>query len=71
MKFCEILFSKILKTYHSLLEDIPWREEMICMSGTLVLIVAKSVLANRGIVLGIMAWSIDGKLQLDDGGENT
>ena len=40
----------------------PWREEMICMSGALVLIVAKSVLANRGIVLGIMAWSNDGQL---------
>ena len=49
----------------------PWREEMICMSGALVLIVAKSVLANRGIVHGIMAWSIDGQLQLDDGGENS
>jgi hypothetical protein len=49
----------------------PWRKEMISMSGALVLIVAKSVLANRGIVLGIMAWSIDVQLQLDDGGENT
>ena len=49
----------------------PWSEEMICMSGGLVLIAAKSVLANRGIVLGIMAWSIDAQLQLDDGGENT
>ena len=47
----------------------PWREEMICMSGALVLIVAKSVLANRGIVNGIMSWK--GQLQLDDGGENT
>ena len=46
----------------------PWREYMICMSGILVLIVAKSVLANRGIVLGIFAWSI--QLQLDDGGES-
>jgi hypothetical protein len=44
---------------------------MICMSDDLVLIVVKTVLANRGIVLWIMAWSIDGKLQLDDGGENT
>jgi hypothetical protein len=41
---------------------------MICMSGALVLFVAKSVLANRGIVLGIKAWSL--QLQLDDGGEN-
>ena len=49
----------------------PWRKDMICLSSAPVLIVAKSVLANRGIVLGIMAWSIDGKLQLDDGGENT
>jgi hypothetical protein len=46
----------------------PWMEEMICISGALVIIVAKSVLANRGIVHGIMAWSI--QLQLDDGGEN-
>jgi len=44
---------------------------MICMSGALVLIVAKSVLANRGIVNGTMAWGIDVHLQLDDGGENT
>jgi len=49
----------------------PWREEMICMSGALVLIVAKSVLTNRGIVNGTMAWGIDVHLQLDDGGENT
>ena len=49
--------------------ESPWREEMICMSGALVLIVANAVLANRGIVLGIMAWSV--QLQLDDGGENT
>ena|GEM_PF-3213326 len=45
----------------------PWSEERICISGALELIVAKSVLANRGIVLGIMAWNIDGQLQLDDG----
>ena len=37
----------------------PWREDMICMSGALVLIVAKSVLANRRIVHRIMARSID------------
>jgi hypothetical protein len=49
----------------------PWMKEMICMSGALVLIVAESVLANRGIVNGTMAWSIDAQLQLDDGGENT
>lgn len=48
-----------------------WRKQMICMSGTLVLKVVKSVLANRGIVLGIMAWSVDGQLLLDDGGENS
>jgi hypothetical protein len=48
----------------------PRREEMICMSGALVLIVAKSVLANCGIVRGTMARSIDCQLQLDDGGEN-
>jgi len=47
--------------------ESPWRDGMICMSGALVLTVAKSVLANRGIVLGIMAWNIDGQLQLDDG----
>ena len=35
----------------------------------LVLLVAKSVLANRGIVLGIMAWNV--LVQLDDGGENS
>ena len=51
--------------------ESPWREEMICMSGTLVLIVAKSVLANRGTVPGIMARSNDGQLQVDDGGGNT
>ena len=50
----------------------PWREEMICMTGALVLMVAKSVFANCGIVLGIMAWSIEVQLQLDDDvGENT
>jgi hypothetical protein len=64
-----MLFSKILKTAHSLLDNIPWREEMICMLGILVLIVAKSVLADRGIVLGIMTWSI--QMKLDDGGENS
>jgi hypothetical protein len=41
---------------------------MICMSEALVLLVAKSVVANRGIVLAIMAWIV--QLQLDDGGEN-
>lgn len=66
MKCCKILFSKILKTQHSLFDDIPCREEMIRLSGILV---AKSVLANRGTVLGIMAWSV--QLQLDAGGENT
>jgi hypothetical protein len=40
----------------------PWMEERICISG-------ESVLANRGIVLGIMVWSV--QLQLDDGGENS
>jgi hypothetical protein len=44
--------------------ESPWREEMICTSGSQVLIVAKSVLA----VLVVMAWSL--QLQLDDGGEN-
>jgi hypothetical protein len=58
MKCCEILFSKILMTEHSLFDDIPCRQEMICMSGTLVLIVAKSVLTNRGIVNGNMAWNL-------------
>jgi hypothetical protein len=47
----------------------PWREGIICMSGGLVLIVAKSVLANCGTILGIMAWSV--QAQLDDGGENS
>jgi predicted Co/Zn/Cd cation transporter (cation efflux family) len=41
-------------------------EERICM---LVSIAVQSVLANLGIVLGIMAWSV--QLQLDDGGENS
>jgi hypothetical protein len=49
--------------------ESPWREEMICTSGAQVLIVAKSVLANRGTVPGINAWSV--QLQLDDGGENS
>jgi hypothetical protein len=66
MNFCEMLFSKILKADHSLFDDIHWRDEMICM-----IIAAKSVLANRGIVLRIIEWSIDGKLQLDEGCENT
>jgi hypothetical protein len=48
--------------------ESPWREEMICTSGSQVLIVAKSVLANCGTILGIMAWSV--RAQLDDGGEN-
>jgi hypothetical protein len=48
----------------------PWMEEMICLSVVPVLIVAKSVLTNRGIVNGNIAWSTDGQLQLDDGGEN-
>ncbi|MDP9289266.1 MAG: hypothetical protein M3P08_13870 [Thermoproteota archaeon] len=39
-----------------------------CTSGAQVFIVAKSVLANRGFVHGINAWSV--QLQLDDGGEN-
>ena len=47
----------------------PWMTLMICMSGALGLIVAKSVLANGGIVLGIMASSV--QLQLDEGGENS
>ncbi|MDP9288313.1 MAG: hypothetical protein M3P08_08960 [Thermoproteota archaeon] len=47
----------------------PWREEMICMSEALVLIVAKSDFASCELVHGIMAWSIDDQLQLDDGGE--
>jgi hypothetical protein len=56
----------VYKPYNSL-----WREEMICTSGAQVLIVAKSVLTNRGIVNGNVAWSTDGQLQLDDGSENT
>jgi hypothetical protein len=48
----------------------PWREDMNCRLGALVLMAPKSVLASRGIVLGIMTWSIDVKVQLDDGGEN-
>jgi hypothetical protein len=59
MKFCEMLFSEILDADHSLFDAIHWREEMICKSGALVVIVAKSVLANRGIVHRIMARSID------------
>jgi hypothetical protein len=47
----------------------PWTKEMICMSGALVLIVAKSVLANRGFGHGINAWSV--QLQLDEGGDDT
>jgi hypothetical protein len=50
---------------------LPGREERICTSDALLLIVSKSVLANRGIVNGNMAWSTDGQLQLDDGSENT
>jgi hypothetical protein len=49
----------------------PWREEMICVSGALVLIVAKSVLANHRILLAIMTWTIDVQLQLDEDGENS
>ena len=71
MKFCEMLFSEILDADHSLFDAIHWREEMICKSGALVVIVAKSVLANRGTVPGIMARSNDGQLQVDDGGGNT
>jgi hypothetical protein len=48
--------------------ESPWREEMICTSGAQELIVAKSILANRGLVHGINAWSV--QLQ-SDGGENT
>jgi hypothetical protein len=68
MKLCEMLFSKILKTDHSLFDDTPCREEV---GHKLVLIVAESILANRCIVHGIMARSIDGQLQLHDGGENS
>ena len=42
-----------------------------CTSGAQLFIVAVSVLANRGLVNGLTAWSIDGQLQLDDGGENS
>jgi hypothetical protein len=42
---------------------------MICTSGAQVLIVAKSVLANRGIVFVNMAWSV--QLLVDDGGDNS
>ena len=68
MKCCEILFSKI-KTEHSLFDDIPCIEEMICMSGASVLIVAKSILANHGNINWTKTWSV--QLQLDDGGEIT
>jgi hypothetical protein len=51
--------------------ESPWREDMICLSSAQVLIVAKSVLANGGIVLWIRAWSTDSQLRLDEGGENT
>jgi hypothetical protein len=47
----------------------PRREQMICVSGALELIVAKSVVVNRGIVIAIMEWIV--QLQLDDGGENS
>jgi hypothetical protein len=46
----------------------PWRESITCMIAALVL---TAVLANCGTVLGIVAWSNDGKLQLHDGGENS
>ena len=68
MKCCEILFSKI-KTEHSLIDDIPCTEEMICMSGALVLIVAKSILANHGNINWTKAWRV--QLKSDGGGENT
>ena len=42
---------------------------MICMFGALTLIVYKFGLTHRGIVLWIMAWSIDYLLQLDEGAE--
>jgi hypothetical protein len=48
----------------------PRREKRICISGDLGSIVAKSILATRRIVHRIMAWTNDGQLQLDDGGEN-
>jgi hypothetical protein len=66
MKLCGMLFSKIHKSDHSLFDDTPCREEV---GHKLVLIVA--ILANRCIVRGIMARSIDGQLQLHDGGENS
>jgi hypothetical protein len=56
----------VYKPYNSL-----WMEETICISGALVLIIATSVLTNRGIVLWIRAWSTDSQLQLDEGGENS
>ena len=46
------------------------REAIICMSVALVLTTPKSLLANCGIVHGIMARSIGVQPQLDDGGEN-
>jgi hypothetical protein len=48
--------------------ESPWREEMICTSCAQVLILAKNVLANHGIVHGINAWSVH--LELDEDGEN-
>jgi hypothetical protein len=65
MKCCEMLFSKILKTDHSLFDDIPCKEEMICTSHIGSNFEAKFILANCEIVYGIM----HGQLQLDDGGE--
>jgi len=41
------------------------------MSDASVIIVAKSILANRGLVLRIIALSNDDQLKLHDGGENT
>ena len=46
----------------------PWMEDMICWSVAPVLILAKSVLTNRGTVNGNMAWNHDDQLQLDDWG---
>jgi hypothetical protein len=46
----------------------PCMEGIICMSAALA---HKFVLANCGIVQGIVARSNDGQLQVDDGGENT
>ena len=54
MKCCEIVFSKILKIQYSLFDDIPCREEMICMSHIGSNFEAKFILANCGIVYGIM-----------------